>query len=235
MTTNRESSDTGAANPQRAKLGAARLGNSKSDSSKSGSNQSSSTYSGNWLPKLIVAVLFGIFVVSIYISSTSVSGVEFNPVTWQVRYFSFRADPFTDFQWSGIYYDTRFGKTDVSITKLLDFQSAEDSNRWEPALIERISSSQSGPSMAMVQLLTGYGLKRGHLAVDYWKNWTADHPAKAKEFWPAIQRLAIHGNYRDIPTFLELPQLESDDHRFLERLDQMMQESMLPGKQPSNS
>ena len=143
-------------------------------------------------------------------------------MTWQVRHFSFRADPFTDFQWTGIHYNSKFRQTDASITKLLDPQVAETPNRWEPAFIERATSSQTGPSMAMVQLLTGYGLKRGLEAVEYWKKWTTDHPAKAKEFWPAIHRLIINGQYGALPPLLDLPQMDIDDQQFSAMLNNLL-------------
>lgn len=181
-----------------------------------------SSQSSNWIPWLIVGFLVGVFTLTFYYSTTRVQGLEFNPGTWQVRQFSFRADPFTGLQYTGIQYDNQVAKVDKSITALLDRKVRRENDRWELASIEQFASDQTGPCLGIVQLISGYGLARGGEAVEFWKKWTAGQPNKAKVFWPAVQELSAQGAYDSIPDLLDLPLVESDDQRFFATLSSMM-------------
>jgi len=176
----------------------------------------------NWLPKLLVGFLLGLVVMYIYSSSTLVKGLEFNPGTWQMRSYQFRSDPFTGYQWTGIQHGSAALKADKAIIAMLDSQARRDSSRWDLAEISQLWEDQSGPSVIMLQLLTGYRSARGFRSVEFWVQWTTDHPNRAKKFWPSVQKLAILGAYAQIPDLLEIPLLEADDDRFSQLLDQQM-------------
>lgn len=176
----------------------------------------------NWIPKLIIGVIIGLFTLVVYSSTTLVKGIEFNPGTWQVREFSFRADPFTGFQFTGIQYDNKVATVDKSITALLDRKVRRENDRWELASIEQFAAAQTGPCMGVVQLISGYGVSRGTEAVEFWKKWTVDQPNKANVFWLAVQQLAIRGQYDAIADLLDLPLVESNDQRFKDKLSSIM-------------
>jgi hypothetical protein len=170
----------------------------------------------------VIRVLLGLFVLGLvllgYFSTTRVEGVEFNPDTWQVRVFSFRADPWTNWQWTGVRRDLTTWSVDPAITAHLAGHLGNESERWDLAKISRMGRTQTGPAGSFVQLLTLQGYAGSNRPTKFFSNWSSQYPQRAQQLWPAIRELTLFGAYAQIPLVVELCLSSVDDDQFTERL-----------------
>lgn len=176
----------------------------------------------NWLRNALIGLLVMAAVLIGYSSTTRVEGIEFEPHTWQVRTFSFRADPLTQWQWTSIRHDLTKWPVAPAITAHLDKQLAAMPIRWDLGGITILGSRQSGPARSTLQLLTLYGFSGTSKPRDFLLDWTSRHPKRAAEFWPAIQQLTILGAYAEVPATMELCLGELDDAQFSQSLKKAM-------------
>ncbi|MEM7477892.1 MAG: hypothetical protein AAF483_23140 [Planctomycetota bacterium] len=162
---------------------------------------------------LLCSCLFGFF----YFQFTSVSGVELNTKSLQLRRFTFRRDPFTNIQLTGIRYSapysytgwTRatFGSTiDPSISSCLTSTYAK--NNWD--LVSYDLSVVSGDARILVDLIS---LTDANFS-QHWTNWSTQNPKKAAAFWPIVQDFASFDMYAQLPDLFEIALLDLDDKEF---------------------
>lgn len=188
--------------------------------------------------RLLVIGASGLLVLSIiccfYYFATIVTGTELNTRTWDLRNFSFRRDPFTNYQLSGITHSSTYAPSlwtsyptklrceiDPSIRKyLLNASDAEE--HWDLVSFDNVQSSV-GDASVLVSLLSARDFKYD----EFWLKWTTDHPAKAAILWPAAQHLTGLGLYSKLPILLETALLESTDSEFEEMISETMQSSLL--------
>jgi hypothetical protein len=169
---------------------------------------------------VIGSILFG------YFSTTLVTGVEFEPHTWQIRRFTFRADPLTKFQWTGIRHDSTVLSVDPVIAARLDQSLAAQPSRWDLATITQFGNNQPGPAEIVVRLLTHHGYTGTGKPLQFWVEWTNQDPDRATVFWQAIQRLTVFQAYAEIPGMLELALVEQDDSQFHDSLKATMSQAL---------
>lgn len=175
-----------------------------------------------------------LIVFAAYYFASFVSGTELNTRTWDLRKFSFRRDPFTNYQLSGIThassnslapwssYPTKLRcEIDPLIRKHL-LTSADTEERWDLVSIDGNQVSD-GDAQILVSLLRTRDFKYD----DFWPQWTGKHPAKAAILWPAAQDLTSLHLYSKLPTLLETALLESTDDEFERVVHETMQACLL--------
>ena len=160
----------------------------------------------------VIGVLLGLLILIFFYSQwTLVSGTEFNPKTWDLRVFSFRRDPFTKVQLTGVSYSAsptaisawNRGNADdlqstlVSELRALLAQQPVTENRWDLVAYDPPNSSK-GEAYILVDLLEA----RSSGVDSYWVEWSKSNPARAKKLWPAVQSLAMLSLYEHIPDII---------------------------------
>lgn len=162
-------------------------------------------------PSVLVGLLLLLFALFIYFQFTSVTGSELNAKSWEYRSFSFRRDPFTNYQLTGRSYDPParssiwaavpgqlFGKPDIAIAKHLN-NNPNMVDRWDLVSIDNEVNS-SGDAKILVDLLDA----RAADYSEYWPIWSTDHPLQAAELWPAAHHLVELNLYVKLPKLLSI-------------------------------
>lgn len=173
------------------------------------------------LPAVVLGILAVCVLAIIYYQSTLVTGVELNARTWEIRQFSFRRDPFTNTQLTGVHHAPAkrsyvWDDQDIQLTSTIDAViqtnltlSQEIEDRWD--LVNMISPKYSaGDAELLVRLLAA----SSPLNDIYWSDWSGNEPSKAAIFWPAAQNLVRFRLYSDLPSLFELALCESSDDEF---------------------
>jgi hypothetical protein len=173
------------------------------------------------VPTLVVLCLMLIIFGVLYYRATYVSGTELNVSNWEVRTFSYRRDPFTDYQLTGVMHRA---------TNHLSLWSANPLNSGsslDAAIQQHLrSASKPAPRWDLIEL-NDHGLSTGgaSILVDlleardseyslFWSVWSKAEPAKAAVLWPATQDLAAVGLYAYIPNLFQLAIADLDAGRF---------------------
>jgi hypothetical protein len=182
-------------------------------------------------PVLILSA-FGLFMGSaIYLQSTLVVGTELNVVNWEIRQFSFRRDPVTGLQMTGIKHTApayalwSSGQTVATLDTAIAVHLkgyATASERWDLVSIAETASPSLGRASIFVHLVnikTPAGDKR-------WADWSNAHPGRAKIFWPAIQDLVVLDAYAKLPPFFQLAASKQSDEDFAKELPQAVLEAL---------
>ncbi len=177
-----------------------------------------------WLLSLVLGLLIAIVVGLIYFGLSWVEGLEFNASTWEIRTFSFRADPFTGYQFSGVQHGSTGYSIDPEIEDRIRQTNDSQPDRWDLAEITQFRSTQFGPASIAADLfldLSRYGVSAK--SNEFWNNWTSEHPERADELWPAIRRLTLLGAYIHIPDVVQVALVHvEDDGKFKDRLHDAM-------------
>lgn len=175
---------------------------------------------------LIILVLAIVCIIGpfYYLSKAKVSGVEFNPTSWQVRDFDFYADPFTGYQITGVDHPTPTLTIDPLITGKLSNKVAANPDRWDLVELKDFHSQAShGPAKILVDLLTHQIGSSG--SMEYFNTWSANNPTQATKIWQAAQILTIHECYYRTPDLLELTYVNRD--QFDRLVDELMADTLL--------
>ncbi len=202
----------------------------------------SRTWSQRWRSVRIPTYLFAAFglilAIIAYFQSTYVAGTELNSLTWEIRDFAFRRDPFTSAQLTGVTHtaERSYGvwtggpaagsaSLDTSI-KIHLKPAGLLSPRWDLVSLKAASDS-TGRAMVLVELLGA--LDRNYK--NHWSTWSSDNPSKAAVFWPAVQDLVQLGLYAKLPPLFELTLVEhpndSKSEKFSELLAAYVQAALL--------
>lgn len=168
-----------------------------------------------------------------YVSMSKVSGTELNCQSWRVRDFSFRRDPFTNTQFTGVQYaapafvgifnssaDSPFADVDPAIAALLD-RKLSAPTRWDVIEISDFTHSK-GPADILYELL-----HQTQGSAYYWRDWTKNHNKKAKVLWPAVQILSVLDMYARIPPLMEVTFEDLDATEFARRIGVLIQADLL--------
>ncbi|MCA9132816.1 MAG: hypothetical protein KDA45_06665 [Planctomycetales bacterium] len=193
--------------------------------------------SGWWQFRLPALVLFllGLLTLGLgYWQATWVQGTELNTRTWELRDFSFRRDPFSNYQLSGVTHSappnmgawTSFpraqsAKLDATIANY--FRPAPEyaaPPRWDLVSISERSTTAAGANI-VVELLDAYDRDYS----PFWPNWSSAHPAQAAILWPAAQDLVALELYAKLPRIFELALLDSP--QFSELVAEQVQEAVV--------
>ncbi len=170
-----------------------------------------------------------------YIGFTQVNGYELNSHSLEVRRFSFRRDPFTNYQLTGLAYESAsrwrtwtVGATNIKTTVLdSSIQIHLRPTHWLPERWDLIEfDSEQGPgdrATILVELLEASNLNYEL----FWSKWSADNTARASEFWPAVQTLVEFDLYTRLPALFELAVLDNSLAEFKADLATSVQNSLL--------
>lgn len=169
-----------------------------------------------WTVTLSATVML-VFLLFLLISTQGhVSGEEFAPTHFQLRKFSFYEIPVLHIQITPI---RRSGSTPptatyVRQTGLIRPQKGVPTT-WHLGDFSRGVGSAPGDAQLLLEQLK---LESG--GDGYWRSWSVDHPARAKIFWPIIQKLAQRELYVAMPPLFELAQLDLSPQQLRQRIDQ---------------
>ena len=155
----------------------------------------------------------------IVLTQGSVSGQEFSPTHFRLRNFSFYEIPLIHVQLTPI---QRSGSTPQSATYVRQTSlipvTPGAPTQWH---LVQISRGLTGTTPADADLL----VQQLALHVDgnaYWKQWSKDHPNRAKVLWPVIQRLAKRELYLLMPSLFELAQRDQSADQLAAALDRQL-------------
>jgi len=189
--------------------------------------------SARW-PVLIVGFLAVAIAGCIYFFNTLVMGSEINSHNWEIRQFSFRRDPFTNKQLSGITYRASLMGTgcwksqndlisvpDPAIKSYLTAQLPQP-ERWDLVRLND-QTNTLGRGSILIRLVNAYGAGSKH----YWIDWTNNEPNKAAALWPAAQQLVSLNLYAKLPDLFDLAAVEKNDAKFQQAVTGIMQAALL--------
>lgn len=181
----------------------------------------------------IFGVLFLCFLVFVYFQFTLVSGLELDTASWRVRQFSFRRDPFTNYQLSGVRHAMPDGLPGWSSSGSLGEYSviAPDISRyltsphvdarWDLVGIDQ--SVSDGQARVLVNLLSSSDTS----SQSFWPAWSKDNALKAAILWPAAQDLVFLGLYARLPALFELALVDSTPKGFRHATNDYIQSVLL--------
>lgn len=171
---------------------------------------------------LVIAVPSLFLLLLVYSVETNVSGTEFDPITWQIRSFSYRRDPFTGRQLTGVLHDssnsTPNWPTIGSFLKTAN--SKPTSARWDLVRISRGSTRINAPGPAAI--LDSYMTARDPNGDYFWASWGKTSRKKASILWPAVQELILHELYSDLPLLFEKAPVDMSDESFRQEIQETM-------------
>lgn len=158
----------------------------------------------------------------VYWISATITGREFDVVSWQTRDFSYRRDPFTHRQLSNIVHETsRIVAVDATIAMyIVGGPISPTPQRWDLVEISRGNSSVLGDASVLVEYLTATDSSEK----EYWVEWTVNNAAAAPSFWAAV-RDAIHlprPRYDRLPDMFEAARAETNPAALKATLQSMM-------------
>ncbi|GAB5403159.1 MAG: hypothetical protein Aurels2KO_13900 [Aureliella sp.] len=194
---------------------------------------------GNWVQRHKIASLITAVVVLLacgagYYMMTGVTGIEMQASSWKVRRFSFRRDPFTNYQFTAVQHqgiafaplwsntsDAPYSTVDPTILTHLGGSSI-GLDRWDLVQIDD-SVASDGPAKPLYRLLNSdRGFSKEHSAV-----WSSESPKLAAILWPAARELTELGLYHFTPDLLAITFEDLDEAAFKRRVGNYIQESMI--------
>ncbi len=211
-------------------------------SGSSGTQASSRSWARWWRSARWPVILLGFLATCIcglvYYFNTLVMGSEINSHNWEVRQFSYRRDPFTHKQLSGITYQAAFSTLpcwksqndvisvpDPAIKGHLTSQLTQPV-RWD---LVRMNDQYNtiGRGSILLRLVNAYGVSSKH----FWIDWTNNEPIKAARLWPAAQQLVCLDLYARLPDLFDQAAVEKDDTKFEQAVAGIMQAALLEHSQ----
>lgn len=198
-----------------------------------------STGRGGWIRQHKIASFIMLSVVLLacgagYLSMTNVTGIELNASTWNVRRFSFRRDPFTNYQFSairhqGIAYTPLWTTNDGATSSILDaalsthLRSNQSTvSRWDLVEIDDSYFSR-GPAAPLYELLrtndSGFS--------PHWAAWSSKSPKLAAILWPAARDLTELGRYELTPDLLAISCEDLDEAAFKRRVADYIRQAIV--------
>lgn len=154
-----------------------------------------------WLTGLMAFLVVALVGTLIYWAAASVSGEEFNVVTWQVRSFEFMRDPLTDTQLTSIRrkIKTSFTLDPAIAAHIAGGKIAPRQPRWDLVHIARGTKFGLGDATILLRYLEATDASNDL----YWVAWTNEHPKAAPILWGAV-RDAVHlARYDRLPDLFD--------------------------------
>ena len=152
----------------------------------------------------VLLAVFGLLIALGVLSfSSSISGTEFSPNTFQTRSFAYARIPGTRIRVA----PTSLGASiaTVSIDVLKHLPNSNRTQEWHVTSIMGESNVTHGASV-LVEALK----QRTSDGQDVWGAWSIRHPKSASFFWPLVQQVAFQQLYECIPELLQVAEAEDD-------------------------
>lgn len=191
-----------------------------------------------WQHKILSALILFSTMIAFgagYFSATTVTGVELNASNWSLRSFSFRRDPFTNFQFTSVrhtsvstYYANWEPNTTETASVVVNPISKHLKNatttpsRWDIVFISDRYRSE-GPAAPLYYLMQARDRNYG----SHWDEWSSEFPKKAAILWPAALNLTKLGIYDEIPELMAISREELDEPNFKVRIESYLKRSIL--------
>lgn len=156
---------------------------------------------GCFFALLVVFVL--LIALAILSFSSTISGTEFSPNTFQTRSFTYSRIPGTRIRIAPTKLGTTTAAISIDILKHLP-----TSNRTPEWHVTKISSS-SGEVHGADILVNALGQRTAD-GIDMWGTWSLAHPNAASVFWPMVQQVAFQQLYECIPELLQVAETVDD-------------------------
>jgi len=126
-----------------------------------------------------------------------VSGSEFDPRTYEIRFFSYRASPFTGRQTSGLVRSTQASLMGEMLMRGSWLAPDLTTDHWD-----LISDSTVNRSPDWLAADWGRLVQEPQFVLG-WETWSQSHPQAAAILWPAVSELGREGCYDEIVPLLE--------------------------------
>ena len=151
----------------------------------------------------LVLTLMGILFLAILVAVFGmVQGEEFNPGTFERRYFRFYQIPLLRVQITPVRRDDHTESLESTIARQIRASSATDApSRWDLVFAERTGSQ---PWVGDAQVLCDYLDLKNHDRTRKWEQWHDSHPQLARVLWPLVAEVAQARWYPLIPELLRL-------------------------------
>jgi hypothetical protein len=161
-----------------------------------------------WLVVAMILLLVATVATLVYWGASSVSGLELNAVTWQVRRFQLLRDPFTDTQLTNIKHDSS-GQFSPDASIAIHIRGGPHSlrvPRWDLISINRGVIPGKGDARILLEYLNANDASGNN----FWVAWTTANPACAPHLWGAV-RDAVHlGRYDWLPKIFDAARVHKD-------------------------
>ncbi len=183
----------------------------------------SGTYAAIYVTLIVLGTLAAIVALSVFAIvfsiQSSVSGAEFDPVSWTIRDFEFRQNPWTQKQMGSISQSTRTTTIDPAILKLINGGPfAPSVQRWDLVDISVGTKSEQGPASVLLKYLDASNPSGN----GYWTEWTTANPSAAVHLWSAV-RDAVHlDRYHWLPQLFDLAESAKDAQSLDKSLSEFM-------------
>ncbi len=165
---------------------------------------------------LLVGIGFVIVIVLGFVGS--VSGREFDALTWSTRSFSYMREPFTGTQLTGVAYTNDQASTSIITSHIGGGVNNPGVARWDLLAIYRSSRMAVGRAQILVDYLKATDIDRQ----PYWENWTTNHPQAAPVLWGAVRDCVHLPRYDRLPEIFETARTQTDPSKLKTLLSAIM-------------
>lgn len=131
----------------------------------------------------------------ILLSTSSINGEEFSPITFQKRSFSYSRLPWTKIRIAKTALGPPIATAPTDVLKHLP--TLGQSVVWHVATL-RTWNDETHPASILVDSLE----QRNADGANAWGAWSFDHPQSAAILWPMVQQVALQSLYSCIPEML---------------------------------
>ncbi len=156
----------------------------------------------------------------------SVSGIEFSPANFESRRFTVREIPWLQIQITPIQRTHKQSSTARYLVAQSLIQPAKSSpSDWHLVQLSRggMSTNDADAKLLTDQLEMHFDNSNStgsnSTTNEYWHNWSINDPAKAKIFWPIVQKLASRELYILMPRLFSLAVDAQDDQALQQSID----------------
>jgi len=166
-----------------------------------------------WVPitfwTVLVSLAAVLLVFMLTVTMGAVHGVEFSPLLFERRSYSFYELPLVGIQVTATRHEDLSTAVESFITtsKYVTPPPAGSKEIWH------IVVGSNGPRLQRkgdASILMQYFDARDSKTTHRWVKWSEDHPQLAKVFWPSVQQLAKHELYVFVPELFDLTKQHSD-------------------------
>jgi hypothetical protein len=183
-----------------------------------------------WLP-IVGWSLLGLLAATLLVFIATVTfgavhGTEFCPQTFERRSYSYYELPLVGMQVTGERHEDLTGDTEKSITtQKFITPPAGGKQEWHVLLGSRGTRlRQPGDAHILMLYLDATDSDHYHR----WLEWSNEHKELAQAMWPAVQRLALHELYIDIPDLFDVVKTIEDATKLKQELDRLVARKLLP-------
>lgn len=165
----------------------------------------------------------GSFFSVVVLTFGGVRGTEFCPQTFERRTYAFHVLPVVGVQLTPLEHEDKTATAETYLTANNLVTPPGPQRTWHLVSGTRgTRPAQRGDAQILITYLDSLDGKDYHR----WVQWSEDHPARAKAFWPAVQLLALHELYVFVPDLFDLAKSIDDPQQLRQALDRTVAEKL---------